>query len=181
MAGPQRSEFSVPLHDLRRFTHQRREVELSAPLEAVSVADTALDPTVPVTVRVVVESVPDGVTAAGQVTGRWHGPCNLCLDDVGGVLEATVSELFADRPLEEDSYRVDSDHVDLEPMVRDAMLLELPLLARCPFGGVGSCDRVPSQLQLDDDDVEHETPSAEAPPADPRWAALDALDFEDDG
>ena len=181
MAGPQRSEFSVPLHDLRRFTHSRREVVLEAPLDGVTVADTTLDTTVPVAVSVVVESVADGVTATGVVRGRWHGACNLCLDDVGGELEAQVSELFADRPVDEDTYRLDADHVDLEPMVRDALLLELPLLARCPFGGVGSCDRVPSQLDAHPDDDDTEGDAAEASElADPRWAALDALDFGDD-
>ena len=178
MADPRRSEFCVPLHDLRRFTHQRREVQLTAPLEGLSVADTSLDAAEPVSVDVTLESVADGVTATGTVAGRWRGPCNLCLIEVGGTLDASVSEVFADRPVDEDTYRLDRDHFDLEPMVRDALMLELPLLARCPNGGVGSCANVPAELEpADDGSEEADIADPEEQLADPRWAALDALDF----
>lgn len=180
MASPNRSELCVPLHDLRRFTQQRREVQLEAPVEEFSVSDTTLAAGVPVSVRVTLESVADGVTVTGTVGGRWIGPCNLCLDEVGGQLTAEVSEVFTDRPIDEDAYPLAPDHIDLEPMIRDALLLELPLLARCPNGGVGVCERAPAQLARDgvDDDGDAVT---ESTLADPRWAALDALDFGDDG
>ena len=38
-----------------------------------------------------------------------------------------VDELFETHPLEGETYKLDDDVIDLEPMVRDASLLELPL------------------------------------------------------
>ncbi len=182
MASAQRSEFVVPLHDLRRRSHQRRDVNIDATIDSLVVAGTELDGEHKVAVRVVIESVADGVAVAGMIDGRWQGPCNLCLDQVGGTLDAEVSEVFKQKPVDDDSYKLDRDHIDLEPMVREALALELPLLARCPFGGVGVCERVPPQLAEaggDDSAASDETTSRGA--VDPRWAALDAISFEPTG
>jgi uncharacterized protein len=194
MASPQRSEFVVPLHDLRRRSHNRRDVKISTVMESVAVADTMIDARHPVLVDLTIEAAADGVSATGVIEGRWHGACSLCLDDVGGALRADVTEVFKERPLDEDSYPLGSDHIDLEPMVRDALILELPLLARCPNGGIGICDRVPEVLQaslLTDEAGESgstdgghdptEGHGSESGPelADPRWAALSGLTFDD--
>ena len=37
-----------------------------------------------------------------------------------------VDELFEPHPLEGETYKLDDDVIDLEPLVRDALLLELP-------------------------------------------------------
>ncbi|NOX31059.1 MAG: hypothetical protein GXP35_13580 [Actinobacteria bacterium] len=182
MASAQRSEFVVPLHDLRRRSHQRRDVTIDGTIDSLIVAGIELDGRHKVTVRVVIESVADGVSVAGMIDGRWQGPCNLCLDQVGGTLDAEVAELFKQNPVDDDSYKLDRDHIDLEPMVREALALELPLLARCPFGGVGVCERVPTQLtepELDDSAAPDETTIRGG--GDPRWAALDAISFEPTG
>ncbi len=194
MASPPRSEFVVPLHDLRRRSHNRRDVKISTRMESVVVADTMIDARHPVVVDITIEAAADGVSATGVIEGRWHGPCSLCLDDVGGVLKADVTEVFKERPLDEDSYPLGSDHIDLEPMVRDALILELPLLARCPHGGIGVCDRVPEVLQASllsagpgdsqagdggEDATDGHDSDSGPELADPRWAALSALKFDD--
>ena len=78
-----------------------------------------------------------------------------------------MRELYTDDGDGEETYPLVDHEVDLEPLVRDAVLLELPLapLCRadcqglCPFCGVNRND---------------EACGCEAP-ADPRWSALDVL------
>ena len=170
-------DLKVPLGNLRRQLRTPRHVELSATIDSRRVSDTEIDPTVPVEVSVTLEAVPDGVTVTGSLDARWRGECNLCLEQVGGELHADVQEVFEDAPSDEDVYRLHHEYVDLTPMVSDALLLELPLLAKCPFGGVGECERAPD---LADPDESEEQPEEAEPKGDPRWAALDELTFDDD-
>ena len=148
-----------------------------------------VDPATPVQVDVDLEAVPDGVTVTGAITARWSGPCHLCLDEVSGDLVVNVQEVFSDVVGgEDDLYPLGREDLDLGPMVSDVLLLELPLLARCPFGGAGVCDRAPELAAFGQQGRAGDAsePVAEPVPertelADQRWAALDALRFEDPG
>lgn len=177
-------DLKVPLHDLRKRPRSRRTVHLEAAVQRVEISDSRVDPETPVVIDIEVESVAEGVTVAGTIGATWLGQCNLCLDQVSGDLAAHVNELFAEQPLDEETYQLDQTYIDLAPMVNDALMLELPIVVRCPFGGLGECDRVPPELaaaaleSLDDSGED----SGDAPDrrlADPRWAALDALDFDE--
>jgi uncharacterized protein len=71
-----------------------------------------------------------------------------------------------------ETWPLTSDEIDLEPVVREAVLLALPLAPLCDEGCLGPApERFPATVE--DGDV------AEEPPRDPRWAALDQLDLGD--
>ena len=64
-----------------------------------------------------------------------------------------------------------SDDIDLEPLIREAVLLDLPVAPLCGDDCRGPApDTYPAEPAADPD------PDAE-PPRDPRWAALDDLDL----
>jgi len=153
-------------------------VTIATRLHGLTVSDTSVDSESDVVVDVSLEAVSDGVTATGSVSARWVGPCHLCLDEVSGDVVAEVQEVFSDAPTDDDVYPIGREDVDLLPMVSDALLLELPLLAKCPHGGVGACERAPDLAEGDDDEEAADEPESEL--ADPRWSALDALTFDDD-
>ena len=77
------------------------------------------------------ESIDGAVTVTGTVAVPWQAECRRCLDDIGGVLEVDVSEVFETQPVEGETYPIEGDEVDLEPVVRDAALLHLPLAPLC--------------------------------------------------
>jgi uncharacterized protein len=178
------NEFIVPLTDLRRKLRAPRRVQVRACIPQLTVSDTMVDESTLIDVDLIIEAVPDGVTAVGRVSSRWRGACHLCLDDVFGDVTAEVHEMFSDVPGGDDVYPLGRESLDLRPMITDALLLELPLLARCPFGGVGVCEKAPD---LDDEGLEDASGEAESPEiasgahpsSDPRWAALDGLSFEE--
>jgi uncharacterized protein len=66
-------------------------------------------------------------------------------------------------------YTVFDDHVDLEPLVRDAVVLSLPFQPVCQEDCLGLCPECGVRL-LDNPGHEHEAP------IDSRWAALAGLD-----
>lgn len=137
-------------------------------------SDTEVDPSAPVEVFVTLEALPEGVTVTGRIAGRWCGPCHLCLTRVGGRLDVEVHELYADNPGDEEVYRLHREYVDLAPLVSDALQLELPLFARCPNGGAGSCEFAPDLNASNESELRQEPPGR-----DPRWNVLDNLSFDD--
>ena len=121
------------------------------------------------------ESVSEGVLVSGRVSGPTVGECGRCLRTIDDVVEVDVQELFAyqhsttDETTEDDEVgRLQGDLIDLEPTVRDAVVLALPTNPLCREDCPGLC---PECGALWDDlpaDHSHQQ-------GDPRWAALSKL------
>lgn len=130
-----------------------------------------------------VESVVEGMLATGQVSGSLVGQCVRCLDPVEVELEAEFQELFyydaEDLTAEEaeEAQLVVEELIDVQSLVHDAVMLELPLQPLCEEDCPGLCPECGARL-ADDPEHRHET-------VDPRWAALSGLSLRgsepDDG
>jgi uncharacterized protein len=102
-------------------------------------ADLALD--------LQLEGVAEGVLVTATVTGPLAGECARCLEPFTASLKVRFQELFvrADEAAVDDldgtdSYRLEaSGLLDLEPALRDAVVLELPLSPLCEDGCQGLC------------------------------------------
>ena len=99
------------------------------------------------------ERVPEGIVVRGTLAAAWSAACSRCLEPVGGEISVHVDELFETVPLEGETYKLDEDVIDLEPMVRDALLLELPLAPLCSAGLRGPlrylrCEPQPDALRM---------------------------------
>jgi uncharacterized protein len=115
------------------------------------------------------EALHDGILVSGDVDGIAEGECVRCLIEVAVPVEVEFAELFAYSFDEAFDYTVQDDHVNLEPLVRDAVVLSLPFQPVCQEDCLGLCPECGVRL-LDNPGHEHEAP------VDPRWAALAGLD-----
>ncbi len=119
------------------------------------------------------ESVVEGVLVSGTVTATAAGQCVRCLDDLEREVEADVQHLYAypgQVPPDADDVDVDElvgDLIDIEPVVRDAVVLALPFQPVCREDCPGLCSECGVRL-ADDPGHAHEQ-------VDPRWAALQSL------
>jgi len=116
---------------------------------------------------VVLESVVGGLSVAGTVRAPWTGTCRRCLEAAGGTLVVPVREHFTEDGDGEETYPLRDGDVDLEPMVRDAVLLELPQAPLCQPGCLGLCGGCGANRNLE--------PCTCGPWRDERWSALDLL------
>lgn len=119
------------------------------------------------TVRVAgrLESVHEGILVTGEARTVATGECGRCLDDVRIDIEVAFQELFAYHDDEASEHAVHEDHVILEPIVRDAVVLALPFQPMCQPDCPG-LDPQTGEKRLGPDT---ETQPGER---DPRWAAL---------
>ena len=113
------------------------------------------------------EGLHDGILVSAEVSTVASGECVRCLDEVSLPIEVEFQELFAYSPTEELEYSVHDNHVDCEPLVRDAVVLELPFQPLCNEDCLGLDPETGEKLS----EPRSETPSD----IDPRWAALEAL------
>jgi uncharacterized protein len=106
------------------------------------------------------------------VSTTWDGECRRCLRPVRAPLRAELLEVFEGEPTEGETRLLDGVNIDLEPVAREAVLLELPLAPLCRDDCAGLCPECGAVL----DEVQC---GHTAPMADPRWSALEELRFED--
>src|SRR2546430_4219898 len=125
-----------------------------------------------VALDLLLESVVEGVLVSGTATAPVAGECSRCLDPVASRVEVRFTELFAypdsttDATTDEDEVsRLVDDRLDLEPVVRDAVVLALPNAPLCTPDCAGLCPECGAKWAELGPDHRHET-------IDPRWAAL---------
>lgn len=87
------------------------------------------------------EEVTEGVLVTATVKAPLVGECARCLDEFTSGIEVNFQELFAESVEEaaEDGYVLEGDLLDLEPALRDAVVLELPLSPLCAEDCAGLC------------------------------------------
>lgn len=169
-----RSVLRIGVLELRRRPGTQRDVALATPLPGLAITSAQVPEGTEVAVDATLEAIEGAITVSGTVTAPWQGECRRCLEPVTGTIEATLSEVFEAHPVEGETYPLEGDEVDLEPVVRDAILLSLPLAPLCRDDCAGPApDELPVALASDTGDAE----AAGADP-DPRWAALEQLKFD---
>ena len=113
------------------------------------------------------EGVTEGVLATATVTAPLAGECARCLEPFTAVTTVRFQELFAlaDDVAGPDGYVLDAGLLDLEPALRDALVLELPLAPLCAEDCPGLCAECGVRLADAGPDHGHERRG-------PLWAAL---------
>jgi uncharacterized protein len=162
----------IGVTELRRRPGTQREVSVATVIPDLAITTARVPEGAEVVVEALLEAIEGGITVLGTVTAPWTGECRRCLDDVVGIAEIDLSEVFESRPTPGETYPIDGDEIDLEPVVRDAVLLHLPLAPLCREDCLGPAPEAFPAL-IDGEAAEDE-PDGE-PPKDPRWAALDVL------
>ena len=95
----------------------------------------------PVDLDLRLESVMDGVLVSGTVDVTVAAECGRCLDPLTERLTVDVQELFAYEATDADDEQplLVGDFIDIEPLVRDAVVLGLPLNPICAPDCPGLC------------------------------------------
>jgi uncharacterized protein len=162
--------FRIPVADLVRRPGASRDVHVAAPLSDLGVSGSSVPGDEPIVADLTLEPVSDGIVVRGEITAPWTSSCSRCLTPVSGTASVHVDELFERHPLEGETYPLEDDIVDLELLVRDALVLELPKVPLCRDDCQGLCANCGADRNTTACDCSVEE-------IDPRWSALRTLDL----
>jgi len=166
----QTTPYTIAVYDLMHRPGEMREKHLDFRVpEGYGNAVIGVRTDAPMRIDARLESLHDGILVSGDVRTVIDGECVRCLTDVKLATKVEFQELFAYSVDEAFDYTVRDDHVDLEPIVRDAVVLSLPFQPVCQEDCLGLCPECGVRL-LDNPGHEHEAR------VDPRWAALAGLE-----
>ena len=130
------------------------------------------------------EAVMEGVLVTGTATVELAGECARCLEPIDDDVTIDLQELFVyddqrtaardhgDDELEDETGRLEDDLLDLEPLLRDAVVLALPFRPLCEDDCPGLCVECGARL-ADEPDHAHDVA------VDPRWATLQQMQHGD--
>jgi uncharacterized protein len=171
--------FVVHVAKLRRVVgtrwHELRQgpADPDGALEPASAADSRVPAGAEIECDVVLQSFDGGVMVSGTVRAPWEGLCRRCAVPVGGTLVVGVRERFTEPgprygdPDDDEAYPITDDELDLGPMAREAVVLELPLAPLCRVDCQGLCPSCGADRNTEACDC--------VAPVDARWANLDVL------
>jgi len=180
-----RAPLVLDTRELGRRPGSQRQVDrsVSAPadlgIEVLRVPEGS-----PVELDLRLEAVMEGVLVTGTATVALVGECARCLAAIEDDVTIDLQELFVyadqhasardhgDDELEDETGRLEGDLLDLEPLLRDAVVLALPFQPLCGDDCPGLCVECGARL-ADDPGHTHE----EA--IDPRWSTLQQLQHDD--
>lgn len=175
-----RSPFVLGIHDLYRRPGLSRTLELELPAPAgMAIEVVGIPEGSPLTVSLRLDSVVEGILASAEIAVVARGECSRCLVEVTPELTPSFAELFSypgALEIQEDDEDADEitelvgEEIDIEPLVRDAIVLALPFQPLCRPDCRGLCPECGIDLNSAPLDHAHEV-------IDARWAALvDAFD-----
>jgi len=151
-----------------------RDVDVVVDPSAIDVDHERLTGDVSVAIRLV--ALNDGIEASGAVSAPWATVCRRCLTDIAGTAIADVEELY--RPerdgeiLDADAVPIHGGQLDLGPLARESILLELDVERVCRDDCAGLCP----VCGVDRNDVEC---ACDTSVRDDRWAALGEIVLDD--
>ncbi|WP_030649133.1 MULTISPECIES: YceD family protein [Streptomyces] len=177
-----RNPLVIDTHELGRRPGalQRLTREVDAPRDLGIQGVVGVPEGAPMELELRLESVMEGVLVTGTARATAEGECVRCLEPVELELEADFQEMFSypdaddrgrviaepgdDAEDDEDRLFVEDGLIDLEPVLRDAVVLALPMQPVCQEDCPGLCSECGARL-ADDPDHHHDA-------VDIRWAAL---------
>jgi uncharacterized protein len=133
----------LDIRELGRRPGSQRKLEFQAPAPGdLSVGMIGVPAGAQLDLQLRLEAVMEGVLVSGQVRAPLEGECGRCLDPVTSALVVDLQELYAypeSEATEDEAGRLNGDLLDLEPALRDAVVLELPLAPLCRDDCPGLC------------------------------------------
>jgi uncharacterized protein len=171
-----RAPLVLDTRELGRRPGSQREVSRTVPAPAdLGIEVLQVPEGSPVELDLRLEAVMEGVLVTGTADVSLTGECARCLEPITDEITVDLQELYVYEdhalPEEEDDEvgTLQDDLVDLEPLLRDAVVLALPFQPLCRDDCPGLCPECGARL-ADDPDHAHEAA------IDPRWAALADLE-----
>ncbi len=188
-----RESLPISVAQVLRRAGVQHPFERTVTTDELTVAEATVPAGAPIEVDLVLEATGNAVIATGELRAVARCACRRCLETFDEPVVAAVREIFEPKPVEGETYPLVAEHIELLPLVRDSLLLSLPLAPLCRPDCPGPApDSFPAQVDAATDEAggiasgsqsegagaSHDASPGSTPPRDPRWAALDQLKLD---
>jgi uncharacterized protein len=153
--------------ELLRRPGSTKDIDVVVSAEDCDFNDTRIDDEA-VHVRLHLEALSDGIAVTGTASAHWHGECRRCLHPVSETADVGIDELYQLAVSDPDAYLIENDQLNLLPMVRENILIAVPLWFLCRSDCAGLCPECGTDLNIG-------SCSCRPPATDDRWSALEEL------
>ena len=163
------TDFKIQVHDLMHKPGQMRELDTDVELPEALGAGLAVVPKggkVELFLRL--ESVHEGIYVSGGLKTRATADCSRCLEPMSVPIQVDIQELFAYSLEVEDDFVIQDQTIDLEQVIVDSVVLNLPFTPICSADCLGLCPNCGAKMN-ENPNHKHEAP------IDSRWSALEKL------
>ena len=136
--------------------------------EGIGIAMIGVPPGSAIDLDVTLEAVVEGVLGTGTAEVGLGGQCARCLEEITGDTVVDLQELYLYPGKEvddEEASRIEDEMIDLEPLLRDAVVLDLPFTPLCRPDCAGLCPTCGVNLNREPEHSHDDT-------IDSRWAGL---------
>jgi len=124
----------------------------------------------PVQISLHLEGITNGVDVSGTATFRWAAECRRCLKPLSDIVIVPLDEMYqpATADADPDAFGIEHDQINLLAMVRENILLSVPLGPLCKLDCRGFCPNCGCDLSVATCACDNEVRDA-------RWSALDQI------
>ena len=162
------SPLLINIIEMTRRAGTLKDIEITIPVSTFDFADKRLNDETQIEIALQLESINGGIIVQGTVTGQSQLLCGRCLRNIEFANVASIDEMYQRVPDNPDAYPIVGESLDLQPMVREMVLLSLPDTPLCKADCPGLCPQCGADLQS--------SPcGCQAQRFDERWAILDQL------
>lgn len=124
------SPFRVHVADLLRSPGKVRPHQVVAPVDW-GIEMSRIEPEPPIEADLELVATVGGLLVRGIVEATATHTCARCLAESTETMRIEIAQMVEAGEPDDDEYHLDGQDLDLEPILRDEVLLALPLLPRC--------------------------------------------------
>ncbi|MGH2663326.1 MAG: YceD family protein [Actinomycetota bacterium] len=162
----------IDVRELLAHPGSSQQVHVTEPVPGLATELVRVPEGAPVDVDVLLENVVEGILVSGPLAGTFALRCARCLTGFVQEFRIEVHELYAPGATDQDDqYPLSEGSIDLDPMVRDNVMLSMPFSPLCRPDCRGLCERCGGDRNLGECSC--------GPDTDPRWSALDRLSLDE--
>lgn len=135
----------VNVGSLIRFEEQTLPIKLEVEIESFDLGGQEIETTTPVRFEGVARRLSKGVQVEGRFLAEVSLSCARCLEKFNLAVKGEVSEFFAladyqaQLPEDLDYYLIQAEKIDLGPMIKEQLVLAIPLKPLCSDNCSGLC------------------------------------------
>ncbi len=150
--------FLLNVSDLVGNEASSRPVSIVEPVDwKIEMIQLAEDP--PLRADLVLHPVSGGIAVTGRVRFTTQDTCYRCLEETLSDRDASVGALFDNNNDDDESYALEGHEIDVSQMLRDEVMLSLPIVEDCGDDCPGLVTSAGSDLNTENSGVDGESNS----------------------